>query len=166
VVHKMNALSSSFFHARVRGCTFFPWIQPQQLLFPNRPGQHNQVREMSKYISKSAKKRLVLTTKRARKGFYKGNGATKEGRLNSLGRFIVDPTKRLELCVPDLTGFKVCVCVCVCFCLRPRFFSLWDSTTHPCSTFTFHTVVGFVILYTFCSSNRTLLRASHDFLPP
>lgn len=62
---------------------------------------------MSKYLSKSAKKRLVLTTKRARKGFYKGNGATKEGRITSKGKFIVDPLKRLELVIPDLTGFKV-----------------------------------------------------------
>jgi hypothetical protein len=64
---------------------------------------------MSKYISKSAKKRLVLTTKRARKGFYKGNGATKEGRITSKGKFIVDPMKRVELIIPDLTGFKVSV---------------------------------------------------------
>ena len=62
---------------------------------------------MSKYISKSAKKRLVLTTKRARKGFYKGNGATKEGRITSKGKFMVDPLKRVELVIPDLTGFKV-----------------------------------------------------------
>ena len=67
-----------------------------------------QVRDMSKYLSKAGKKRLVLTTKRARKGFYKGNGATKEGRITSKGKFIVDPLKRLELVVPDLTGFKVC----------------------------------------------------------
>ena len=62
---------------------------------------------MSKYLSKAGKKRLVLTTKRASKGFYKGKGGTKEGRLTSKGKFIVDPMKRLELVVPDLTGFKV-----------------------------------------------------------
>ena len=62
---------------------------------------------MSKYLSKAAKKRLVLTTKRAHKGFYKGNGATKEGRLTSKGKFIVDPLRRLQLVIPDLTGFKV-----------------------------------------------------------
>jgi large subunit ribosomal protein L41 len=48
-----------------------------------------------------------LTTKRVAKGFYKGNGSTKEGRLSNKGRFIVDPLKRLELIVPDLTGFKL-----------------------------------------------------------
>lgn len=62
---------------------------------------------MSKYLSKSAKKRLVLTTKRAHKGFYKGRGGTKEGRLTSKGKFVLAPLKRLELMVPDLTGFKV-----------------------------------------------------------
>ena len=67
-----------------------------------------QVRCMSKYLSKSARKRLPLTTKRAsRGGFYKGKGATKEGRLTSKGKFIVNPLKRLELVVPDLTGFKL-----------------------------------------------------------
>jgi large subunit ribosomal protein L41 len=62
---------------------------------------------MSKYLSKSAAKRLPLSTKRAGKGYYKGKGGTKEGRLTSKGKFIVDPLKRLELIVPDLTGFKV-----------------------------------------------------------
>lgn len=62
---------------------------------------------MSKYISKSAKKRLNLTTKRAHKGFYKGKGGTKEGRLTSKGRFIVDPLKKLQLVVPDLSGFRL-----------------------------------------------------------
>jgi hypothetical protein len=65
------------------------------------------VRYMSKYLSKSATKRLPLTTKRARKGYYKGKGGTKEGRLTSKGKFIVDPSKRLQLIVPDLEGFKV-----------------------------------------------------------
>mmetsp|Transcript_15326 Transcript_15326/g.21355 ORF Transcript_15326/g.21355 Transcript_15326/m.21355 type:complete len:112 (-) Transcript_15326:235-570(-) len=64
-------------------------------------------RSMSKYLSKSATKRLPLTTKRARKGFYKGKGATKEGYLTSKGKFVVDPKKRLNLIVPDLTGFKL-----------------------------------------------------------
>ena len=65
---------------------------------------------MSKFLGKAATKRLPLTSKRARKGFYKGNGATKEGHINSKGRFIVDQSKRLELVVPDLEGFKVCSC--------------------------------------------------------
>lgn len=65
-------------------------------------------RAMSKYVSKSAKKRLPLTTKRARKGFYKGKGGTKEGRLTSKGRFIVNPLKRLELVVPEnLDSFRL-----------------------------------------------------------
>lgn len=62
---------------------------------------------MSKYLSKAAAKRLPLNTKRARKGYYKGKGGTKEGKLNSRGKFLVDPLKRLELMVPDLEGFKV-----------------------------------------------------------
>jgi hypothetical protein len=65
-------------------------------------------RDFSKYISKSAKKRLVLTTKRAHKGFYKGNRGTKEGRITSKGKFMVDPLKRMEIVVPaDLQSFKV-----------------------------------------------------------
>ena len=63
---------------------------------------------MSKYVSKSMKKNLPLTTKRARKGFYKGKGGTKEGRINSIGRFIVNPLKRLQLVVPhDLSNFRL-----------------------------------------------------------
>ena len=77
-------------------------IQGQQ-----QSAQQFQTRFISKYISKSAKKRIPLTTKRAGKGYYKGKGGTKEGRLNSKGRFIVDPKKRLELVVPDLEGFNV-----------------------------------------------------------
>ncbi len=41
--------------------------------------------DFSKYISKSRTKRLPLTTKRAGKGFYKGNGARKEGVITSKG---------------------------------------------------------------------------------
>lgn len=40
---------------------------------------------LSKFISKSRAKRLPLTTKRAGKGFYKGNRARKEGHINSKG---------------------------------------------------------------------------------
>ena len=64
-------------------------------------------RFFSKYISKSAKKRLVLTTKRAHKGFYKGNRGTKEGSITSKAKFIVDPLKRMQIVAPDLEGFKV-----------------------------------------------------------
>eukprot|EP00531_Pseudo-nitzschia_arenysensis_P020021 CAMPEP_0116143922 /NCGR_PEP_ID=MMETSP0329-20121206/15709_1 /TAXON_ID=697910 /ORGANISM="Pseudo-nitzschia arenysensis, Strain B593" /LENGTH=124 /DNA_ID=CAMNT_0003639275 /DNA_START=86 /DNA_END=460 /DNA_ORIENTATION=+ len=69
--------------------------------------QQQQTRCISKYISKSAKKRIPLTTKRAGKGYYKGKGGTKEGRLNSKARFITNPKKKLELVVPDLEGFTL-----------------------------------------------------------
>lgn len=62
---------------------------------------------MSKYLSKSAKKRIPLNTKRVGKGFYKGNGCTKEGRITRKAKFMVDPLKQLELVVPDLTGFRL-----------------------------------------------------------
>ncbi|KAL7433185.1 hypothetical protein ACHAXH_004453, partial [Discostella pseudostelligera] len=62
---------------------------------------------MSKFLSKSATKRLPLTTKRAGKGYYKGKGCTSEGRLTSKGKFIADPVKKLQLIVPDLTGFTL-----------------------------------------------------------
>jgi large subunit ribosomal protein L41 len=64
-------------------------------------------RFMSKYLSKSATKRLPLTTKRAGKGYYKGKGCTSEGRLTSKGKFIADPLKKLQLIVPDLRGFAL-----------------------------------------------------------
>jgi len=62
---------------------------------------------MSKYLSKSATKRLPLTTKRAKKGYYKGNGSTKEGRITSKAKFIANPLLKLQLIVPDLEGFKL-----------------------------------------------------------
>mmetsp|Transcript_109784 Transcript_109784/g.236204 ORF Transcript_109784/g.236204 Transcript_109784/m.236204 type:complete len:105 (+) Transcript_109784:46-360(+) len=67
----------------------------------------NQVASFSKYISKSRAKHLPLTTKRAGKGYYKGNRCRSEGRITSKARFVVDPNKRTELMVPDLTGFKL-----------------------------------------------------------
>lgn len=68
---------------------------------------HETRRCMSKYLSKSARKRLPLSTKRAKKGFYKGNGCTSEGRLTSKGKFIANPLKKLQLIVPDLEGFTL-----------------------------------------------------------
>ena len=62
---------------------------------------------MSKYLGESATKRLPLSTKRAKKGYYKGKGCTSEGRLTSKGKFIADPFKKLQLVVPDLEGFKL-----------------------------------------------------------
>jgi large subunit ribosomal protein L41 len=68
----------------------------------------NQTRLMSKYLPKSAAKRLPLSTKHARKGFYKGKGATKQGTFRGkAGRFVVEKERLLELIVPDLTGFQL-----------------------------------------------------------
>jgi len=44
---------------------------------------------MSKYISKAARKRLPLTTKHARKGFYKGNKCASTGTINSKGEYLM-----------------------------------------------------------------------------
>ena len=74
---------------------------------PPRPS--GLVREFSKFVSKSAAKRIPLNAKHARKGYKKGKGCRTEGRLTSKGRFIVNPERRLELVVPDLTGFKLTV---------------------------------------------------------
>lgn len=48
-----------------------------------------------------------LTSKRANRRFYKGNGCRNEGVHGKRGRYIVDKEKLLQLEVPDLTGFKV-----------------------------------------------------------
>ena len=64
-------------------------------------------RYMSKYLSRSAAKRLPLNPKRVGKGYYKGKGGTSEGRLTSKGKFIANPLKKLQLVVPDLTGFPL-----------------------------------------------------------
>jgi large subunit ribosomal protein L41 len=70
--------------------------------------QWNQTRHMSKYLPKSASKRLPLSTKHVRKGFYKGKGGTKEGTFRGkAGRFVLDKERMVELVVPDLTGFKL-----------------------------------------------------------
>ena len=66
-----------------------------------------QSRAFSKYISNARKKRLPLTTKRAHKGFYKGNGARKEGTVSSKARFTYDTEMVTELVVPELEGFKL-----------------------------------------------------------
>ena len=85
-------------------------FQASTLLYQQQHQYYNQIqhRYMSKYVSKSMKKNLPLTTKRARKGFYKGKGGTKEGRINSIGRFVINPLKRLQLVVPqDLSNFRL-----------------------------------------------------------
>lgn len=68
---------------------------------------HQQVRSMSRYMSKSAAKRQPLTTKRASGDYYKGKRGTKEGRHTRKGKYIIDRRKQLELVIPDLTDFKV-----------------------------------------------------------
>ena len=67
---------------------------------------------MSKYLPKSAAKRLPLTTKRAGKGYYKGKGGTKQGtHTGRAGAYVLDKNLMVELVVPDLEGFKVRACV-------------------------------------------------------
>lgn len=43
---------------------------------------------MSKFISKSARKRIPMTPKMGNKNFYKGTGSTKEGHLTSRGMHV------------------------------------------------------------------------------
>ena len=64
-------------------------------------------RDFSKYYGNARRKRLPLTTKRARKGYYKGNACRSEGRHTSKGAFVMDRSRMLELVVPDLAGFKL-----------------------------------------------------------
>lgn len=66
-----------------------------------------QTASFSKYISKSRTKRLPLTTKRAGKGYKKGNRCRSEGFITSKGVFILQKYKTTELVVPDLSNFKV-----------------------------------------------------------
>jgi len=76
-------------------------------LYGNGVGSELQTRAFSKFVSKSARKRLPLTTKRAKKGYVKGKGCTVEGRHLKNGRYVMDPKKMLKLIVPDLTDFKL-----------------------------------------------------------
>ena len=70
-------------------------------------GRAPPVANFSKWYGNALAKRLPLTTKRARKGFYKGNGCRSEGTHTSKGGFVMDRSKMLNLVLPDLTGFKV-----------------------------------------------------------
>jgi hypothetical protein len=90
----------------IGGYLHLPFWQNQSLQLQQ---QQKQVRFMSKYLSRSAKKRLPLTTKRAGKGFYKGKGSITVGHITSKGKFIVDPSKLPELVIPriDLDSFPV-----------------------------------------------------------
>jgi hypothetical protein len=85
------------------------WLAPAFRSPAFSSGNHllNQTAAFSKYISKSRTKRLPLTTKRAGKGFYKGNGARKEGTISSVARFSYVKEMMTELVVPDLTDFKL-----------------------------------------------------------
>mmetsp|Transcript_27083 Transcript_27083/g.31993 ORF Transcript_27083/g.31993 Transcript_27083/m.31993 type:complete len:127 (+) Transcript_27083:82-462(+) len=77
---------------------------PQQQQTP----QTQQTRQMSKFLPKSATKRLPLTTKRARKGYYKGKGGTRQGsHTGKAGAYVMNKDLMLELMVPDLEGFKL-----------------------------------------------------------
>lgn len=106
--------------------------QLQQHLLQYQQQKH-QTRFISKYISKSAKKRIPLTTKRAGKGYYKGKGGTKEGRLNSKGRFLADSKKKLKLVVPDLEGSTVSIVVVVRVCVKSSMY--FCSGTHSSRVF-------------------------------
>ncbi|CEG01766.1 Ribosomal protein L27/L41, mitochondrial [Ostreococcus tauri] len=44
----------------------------------------------------------VLTTKMAKKGFYKGKGAISPGTRDKYGRFVLVPWKRPEYVVPSV----------------------------------------------------------------
>ena len=80
-----------------------------EVVVTKTPFMQLQTRSMSKYLSKAAAKRRPLTTKRAKKGYYKGKGCTTEGSFRgTAGRFVMDRSRMLELVIPDLTGFKVC----------------------------------------------------------
>ncbi len=72
-----------------------------------RSFQLTQICEFSKYISKSRTKRLPLTTKKAGKGYYKGNRCRKEGYITSKAAFVKVPELCTELVVPDLNNFPV-----------------------------------------------------------
>jgi len=57
--------------------------------------------------SGSRAKRFPMTTKRANKNYYKGNGARKEGFITHKGCFILQPELCTELVVPDLRDFPL-----------------------------------------------------------
>ena len=79
-----SGLRAAFFHSKKRG------KKPDPPLY-----------------SKSRVKRFPMTTKRANKNYYKGNGCRTEGRHTAKGGYIVDKEMCTELVVPDLTGFKL-----------------------------------------------------------
>lgn len=50
-----------------------------------KPFLLQQLADFSRYIAKARLKRIPMTTKRAGKGYYKGKGARKEGKITSKG---------------------------------------------------------------------------------
>eukprot|EP01039_Chlorochromonas_danica_P016496 gene16496-19507_t len=82
-----------------------PLVARQQV--PSSSVFLQQTAEFSKYISKARAKRLPLTTKKAGKGYYKGNGSRKEGYITSKGKFIRVPDMVTELVTPDFSQFKL-----------------------------------------------------------
>jgi hypothetical protein len=58
---------------------------------------------LSKFLSRSARKVLPLTAKRAKKGYVKGvTGMTKQGYATSKGGFVLDRARMLEIVAPPL----------------------------------------------------------------
>jgi hypothetical protein len=54
-------------------------------------------------------RKLRLTTKDVKKGFYKGNRTGAMGRHTRHGGYIIEWAKVRTYAVPDLEGFKVCL---------------------------------------------------------
>jgi hypothetical protein len=80
----------------------------QRSLFPSSSSVfYQQTAEFSKYLSKARTKRLPLTTKRAGKGYYKGNRSRKEGFITSKAKFIKVHDMCTELVVPDFSNFTL-----------------------------------------------------------
>jgi len=52
-------------------------------------------------LGKAATKRKPLTSKKVGKGYYKGMGGTKEGWHTSLGRYVIDPARQLNIVAPE-----------------------------------------------------------------
>lgn len=82
-------------------------VSAKKVLKPQSGFLLTQRASLSKYISKSRRKRIPLSTKHAGKGYYKGKGARKEGHITSKGHFIMDKEMVTNLVVPDLEGFAL-----------------------------------------------------------
>jgi hypothetical protein len=67
-------------------------------------------RDFSKYISNSRAKRIPLTTKRAGKGYYKGNRCRKEGTINSRGSSFIIQQSVTEICTDNIHGVTHRIC--------------------------------------------------------